>query len=117
MTTAPHIGILGAGAVGCYLGGRLAAAGTKVTLVGRAPLAAELQTHGLTLVTQDGQSRHLPLSSDLRYETDAGALEGCDVVLVTVKCRDTESAGELLARSLANTSPLIVSFQNGLHNA
>ena len=30
-----HVGVMGAGAIGGYLGGRLAAAGAAVTLVGR----------------------------------------------------------------------------------
>ncbi|KVD96588.1 hypothetical protein WS63_01750 [Burkholderia stagnalis] len=32
----PRICVVGAGAVGCYLGGRLAAAGAPVQLIGRA---------------------------------------------------------------------------------
>ncbi|MFX6201765.1 2-dehydropantoate 2-reductase N-terminal domain-containing protein, partial [Acinetobacter baumannii] len=41
--------IVGAGSIGCYLGGRLLAAGADVTLVGRARIGDELRTHGLTL--------------------------------------------------------------------
>lgn len=43
--------IYGAGAIGCYLGGRLLAAGCDVTFVGRARMADELRAHGLTLST------------------------------------------------------------------
>ncbi|MFS8071494.1 MAG: 2-dehydropantoate 2-reductase N-terminal domain-containing protein [Byssovorax sp.] len=41
------IGILGAGAIGCYLGGKLIAAGHEVVLVGR--LGDEIRANGLEL--------------------------------------------------------------------
>ena len=37
--SAASVCVFGAGAIGCYLGGRLAAAGTPVTFVGRARIA------------------------------------------------------------------------------
>ena len=43
------IGIYGAGSIGCYVGGRLAATGSAVTFVGRERLAREVCTHGLRL--------------------------------------------------------------------
>ena len=46
--------IVGAGSIGCYLGGRLLAAGADVTLVGRAHIGDELRTHGLTLTDYRG---------------------------------------------------------------
>ena len=47
------IGIMGAGAIGCYVGGALAAGGSSVVLVGRERLSTELRQHGLTLVDMD----------------------------------------------------------------
>jgi 2-dehydropantoate 2-reductase len=45
-----HIGIIGAGAIGGYVGARLAANGaTEVTLIGRKALADAIAKHGLTL--------------------------------------------------------------------
>ncbi len=48
--------IVGAGAVGCYLGGRLAAAGERVRLVGRAHIVDALRSGGLRVTDLDGFS-------------------------------------------------------------
>jgi 2-dehydropantoate 2-reductase len=103
---------MGAGAIGCYLGGRLAAAGADVVLVGRAALAGEIAQHGLSLTDYRGAELRIA-PERLTVATDAAALAGCDFILVTVKGGDTESAGALLAPFKAT----IISFQNGLHNA
>lgn len=50
-----RICIYGAGAIGCYLGGRLAAAGDEVGFVGRTGIGEELRQHGLTLTHYDGR--------------------------------------------------------------
>ena len=42
-----RIGIFGAGAIGCYLGARLANAGSHVTLVGRKRLVDGAREQGL----------------------------------------------------------------------
>ena len=52
--------ILGAGAIGCYVGGKLAAGGRRVTLVGRPKTVALLAGTGLTLSDLDGLRTHVP---------------------------------------------------------
>ncbi|NTX32548.1 2-dehydropantoate 2-reductase, partial [Burkholderia pyrrocinia] len=47
MSDAP-VCVFGAGAVGCYLGGRLAAAGANVTLVGRVRIGDAIRLRVLT---------------------------------------------------------------------
>ncbi len=115
MLTPMHIGVMGAGAIGGYLGGRLAAAGQRVTLVGRAALGEALAAEGLHLAGLDGTREHRPLSDDLRYTTDPAALADCDAVLVCVKGGDTEAVGATLAGILP-PGALVVSCQNGLRN-
>jgi 2-dehydropantoate 2-reductase len=100
---------MGAGAIGCYLGGRLAASGVEVVLVGRPSLAAELAQSGLHLTDYRGFDRTISLT----MATEAGALADCDVVLVTVKGGDTAKvAAQLQLRPDAR----VVSFQNGVNN-
>src|SRR5207249_999787 len=103
---------LGAGAIGCYLGGRLLAARHDVVLVGR--LGAEIRAAGLELTDYTGGRVVVP-PGEIRYVEDAAALAGVDVVLVTVKSLATEEAARPLASILQRPTP-IVSFQNGVAN-
>src|SRR5262245_45549329 len=108
-----RIGVLGAGAIGCYVGGRLAAAGGDVRLVGRQSLVDDVGRGGLALSDCDGFRQTVTLAPgrlDVRSAVDA--LADCDVVLVTVKSRDSETAGKEL-RGHVKPGALVVSLQNG----
>jgi 2-dehydropantoate 2-reductase len=107
-----RIGIFGAGSIGCTLGGHLAASGSTVVLVGR--LGAELAAHGLTVLGVDGRRVHVPASGFVNA-SEASALAGCDVVLVTVKSNDTATAARALAGVL-RPDATVISFQNGVSN-
>ncbi len=107
-----RIGVLGAGAIGCYLGGKLALAGHDVIFVGR--LGDEIRAHGLTLTDYTG-ARAVLEAARVRYESEASALSDVDVVLVTVKSAATEDAARPLA-SLLKKSATLVSLQNGVSN-
>ncbi len=109
------IAVVGAGSIGCYVGGRLAAAGGKVTLIGRPRLGAEIAEQGLSLTDLHGA--HLKVAPEaLDFSTDAGAANGSALVLVTVKSADTAAAAQALAAVL-RPGTLVISFQNGLSNA
>lgn len=111
-----RIGIMGAGAVGCYVGGRLAAAGAAdVVMVGRARQQRELDAHGLALRDVDGAT--ISVAADqLAFATDASALAACDAVLCCVKSAQTEEAAGQLAEVLSPDT-LVASLQNGVRNA
>ncbi len=109
------IGIMGAGSIGCYVGGRLIAAGVDTVLVGRPSLAAEVAAHGMRLTDLHGFDLTLP-PARVAIATEPGALAGCDVVLLTVKGGDTQASAALLGPVLRHDA-LLVSFQNGVNNA
>jgi len=111
-----RVGVLGAGAIGCFVGGRLAADGADVILVGRPALADEICTHGLALTDLHGPDTRLP-SSAVQVATDVSALTDRDVVLVAVKSPDTAAAGGSLAPHVRARDTLVVSLQNGVRNA
>jgi 2-dehydropantoate 2-reductase len=50
---AERVGVVGAGAVGCYFGGMLARAGAPVTLIGRADHVDAINRDGLFLERAD----------------------------------------------------------------
>lgn len=106
------VGVVGAGAIGTYVGGRLALGGADVVLVGRDWLAERVR--GLVLSRWGAGAVPLP-AQRIRVATDVAAVTGCDVVLVATKSRDTRAAGESLAALPAWTP--VGSLQNGLRNA
>ena len=52
--------VMGAGSVGCFIGGLTQLAGVPVHFVGRPRVLAALRKHGLRLTDQDGLDRHIP---------------------------------------------------------
>jgi 2-dehydropantoate 2-reductase len=110
-----RICIYGAGAIGCYLGGRLAAGGAAAGFVGRPGIGAELRQHGLTLTQYDGRDwRVAPEGITFSIEPDAVA--AAELILVTVKSGGTEQAAAELA-GVIRPDAVVVSFQNGIGNA
>jgi len=109
-----RIVVYGAGGIGCYVGGRLAATGSPVTFVGRPRMAAELATHGLRLTDYLGADLRVP-PGEVRYETTPTAAAEADLVLVTVKSAATATAADELAGVL-KPGAVVVSFQNGIRN-
>lgn len=102
----------GAGGIGCYVGGRLAATGTPVTFVGRQRMADVLAGHGLRLTDYLGADLRV---ADVPFETTPAAASDADLVLVTVKSAATESAADELS-SVLKPGAVVVSFQNGVRN-
>jgi 2-dehydropantoate 2-reductase len=108
------IGIAGAGSIGCFVGGMLAAAGRPVALLARPRVIQEIESHGLRLTSFDGSERQvapdrLALSENPSIFTDAG------MVLVTVKSTDTAGMADVIAQH-APPDAVVVSLQNGVGN-
>ncbi|MDX1484566.1 MAG: 2-dehydropantoate 2-reductase [Alphaproteobacteria bacterium] len=101
--------MVGAGGVGGYFGGRLAAAGEDVTFIARGPHLAALQARGLRIESPLGLVR---LESVEAVET-ADGLGDFDVVFIAVKLGDTASAIEA-SRDAVGPGTTVVSLQNGL---
>ena len=107
---------MGAGAIGCYLGGRLAVSqGVDVHFVGRERVQQELGRHGLQLRNFDEAASLLPFGA-VSYSTDVATLADCTVVLCCVKSADTDAVAQDMAAVL-HEDTLVVSMQNGLRNA
>ena len=106
---------MGAGSVGCWVGGRLAAAGARVHVIGRPRVVNVLRTQGLTLSDVEGPTLHVaPDALDASELPPDGAAPG--LVLLAVKSAGTEAAAAQLARVLPAGTPLL-SLQNGVDNA
>jgi 2-dehydropantoate 2-reductase len=110
-----RVGVMGAGAIGCYLGGALASQGVETVLVGREPVRAEIEEFGLTLTDLDGAVTSVRRDA-MRFVTEPVALAATDIVLVAVKSGASATTASLLAGILPR-DVIVVSMQNGLHNA
>lgn len=111
---ASQIAILGAGSVGCFVGGAWAAAGVPVSFVGRERIAAEIAEHGLTLTDYSGWRARLA-PGEVDFSTRPDALAKADVIALCVKSTGTAAAAKEIARN-AKKGALVVSFQNGVSN-
>lgn len=112
MAEAPRVAILGAGSVGCFIGGAWAAAGVPVTFIGRARIADEIAADGLTLTDYSGWRVRLDRPD---FTTKASPLADADVIALCVKSTGTASAAKEIGRH-AKKGVLVVSFQNGVSN-
>ena len=111
-----RVGVMGAGSVGCFVGGKLLAAGrADVVFIGRQRLRDEIAEHGLTLQDLDRDAVVVP-APQVVYETDMAKLADCDAVLACTKSAQTEDVARELAQVLARDT-VLVSLQNGVRNA
>src|ERR1700747_1628106 len=101
--------VLGAGGVGGYFGGRLAAEGSDVTFVARGAHLDAMREKGLKITSPRGDL-FIPQVKAVATVAEAGT---ADLVLVGVKLWDTEAAAASL-RPAADQGAAIISFQNGV---
>ena len=104
-----RIAVVGAGGVGGYFGGRLAAAGADVTFLARGAHLEAMRSRGLRINSPKGDL-HLPR---VNAEHDPAAVGPADVVFFAVKLYDTESAAALLP-PLVGKDTVVIGFQNGV---
>jgi 2-dehydropantoate 2-reductase len=106
-----RIGVMGAGAVGCYYGAMLALAGHEVRLVGRPVHVEAMRRDGLRLEVKSQVK-----AARVEGSTDAALLRGTELVLFCVKSTDTERAAAAMAPHL-EPGTVVLSLQNGVDNA
>ena len=103
MIAPQKIAIAGAGAIGCFVGGMLAAAGRDVALLARPRVIAEIEANGLQLTSFEGLERRIA-ASELALSDDPAIFADAAVVLVTVKSADTVEIAD--AHRAARTRPM-----------
>jgi len=103
--------ILGAGSIGCWLGGHMLAGGAQVTLIGRERYAAQVAEHGLHLTHF---KRSALQCGEVDFQTMPSHLEGTDIIGLCVKSQDTEAAAKEILKYAPDAH--VISFQNGIRN-
>lgn len=113
MTNRPIV-VAGAGAIGCFVGGMLAAADRRVALLVRPRVKTEIERFGLLLTDFDGSEKRLG-AGQLALSEDPSIFHSAGIVLVAVKSADTAAVAEQIAQH-APEDAVIVSLQNGVGN-
>ncbi|HUS32067.1 MAG TPA: 2-dehydropantoate 2-reductase [Kofleriaceae bacterium] len=105
-----RVAVFGAGAIGCWVGGRLSAGGCDVTLIGRSRVLDELRAGLVTSELHGGTRTAKPALS-----TDSSVIGNADLVLVTVKSAATPDAAREIGPKLGPNT-IVISLQNGVRN-
>jgi 2-dehydropantoate 2-reductase len=101
--------VYGAGAVGCYLGAKLATrSNTRVTLVGRPTLQDAVEDRGLIL--REGEIETI---APVTVVTSSASLPPADLVVLTVRTFDVAAALPDL-RALVGEHGMLIAMQNGV---
>ena len=109
-----RIVLIGAGAIGGFVGGKLAAAGQDVTFVDRAPFVETVRAKGLCIIEPDVTTMvQAKATTELSEAFDGSS--SVDLVMVCVKTFHTQIVIDDL-RPFASRFRLTASFQNGISN-
>ncbi|MEM8576708.1 MAG: 2-dehydropantoate 2-reductase [Pseudomonadota bacterium] len=108
-----RIAVAGAGAIGCFVGGLMAAQGHDLRLMARGSTLAALRAGALRLTDYGTLELEVPIA---QASDDPAILEDAEVVLVTCKTAATAEIAGNIARYAPQDAP-VISFQNGLDAA
>ena len=100
--------IYGAGAIGGYLGAKLALAGTPVSLVARGPHLAAMRARGVRLIEQDADRTVAVTATD-----DPTALGPQDYVIITLKAHSVPGVVDKV-QPLLGPGTTVVTAVNGI---
>jgi len=103
------VAVMGTGAIGGYVGARLAAAGAEVTFIARGAHLAAIRTAGLRVSSPLGDVHVTPASAT----EDPAAVGPVDIVLLGIKLYDVEVAAEAIAPMVGDRTAVIC-VQNGV---
>ena len=104
------IAVVGAGAIGGYLGAKLSLAGEEVTFIARNRNLEAIRANGFKLIVEDGSELH---ATQVKAEQSYAAAGPQDVVLLTVKAHQVRDLLPDL-RGLFGPQTMVVTMINGL---
>jgi 2-dehydropantoate 2-reductase len=102
------IAIMGSGGIGGYYGARLQSGGADVTFIARGEHLKAMQQNGLAL--EGDRPIHLP---KVKATDDPSTIGKVDMVIFSVKLRDTETAAKAIL-PVVGPDTGIISLQNGV---
>jgi 2-dehydropantoate 2-reductase len=105
-----RIAIVGCGAIGGYVGAKLALAGEAVTVMARGATLAAVREHGITLHLNDGRTLR---AQNLTATSDYAAAGAQDLVILAVKAHQLETVARQVPELLGPETTLLT-MQNGI---
>ena len=112
MPDTPKVAVLGAGAIGCFIGGQWLAAGIDVRFIGRDRVGDQIARHGLALTDFSGWSWHCD-AGRIDFQTSPEALADADLVVLAVKGTGLGAAARTIARHTP-AGATVLSLLNGV---
>jgi 2-dehydropantoate 2-reductase len=103
------IAIIGAGAVGGYVGARLALAGNDVTFMVRGANLQAIRDKGIRLISQGGDE----LADTVRATDDYSSAGPQDLVILAMKAHQLEAVADDVGALLGPQTP-VLTMQNGI---
>ncbi len=104
------VAIIGVGAIGGYVGIRLALAGEDVTFIARGANLAALRKNGIRLINADGSEEHVAKVKATDNYAEAGPQ---DVVVLGMKAHQVEAVADDVQK-LFGPDTVVVPMQNGI---
>jgi 2-dehydropantoate 2-reductase len=104
------IAVIGAGAIGAYVGVRLALAGDDVTFLARGANLEALRTRGARLLLPDGSEQ---VAARVGATNDYAAAGPQDIVILAVKAHQLEAVARDVPK-LLGPDTVVVPMQNGI---
>ena len=105
-----RIAIIGAGAIGGYVGVKLALAGEDVTFIVRGANLEAIRRDGMKLVSNDGGEH---VARNVRATNDYAAAGPQDLVILAMKAHQVEAVANDVA-TLLGPQTVVVTMQNGI---
>ena len=105
-----RIAIIGAGAIGGYVGVKLALAGFDVTFIVRGANLDAIRSQGMRLVMSDGTEH---VARNVEATSDYAAAGEQDVVILALKAHQVEAVAEEVPK-LFGRDTVVVTMQNGI---
>ncbi len=105
-----RICVVGAGAIGGFMGAKLALAGSEVTLIARGPHLAAIRAHGLKLIMAGGTEL---IATNAQATDDISAAGTHDVVILALKAHQIAAVAADIP-TLFGPDTSVVTVQNGI---
>lgn len=114
-TTNAELTILGAGTIGCYVGGMLINSEFSIKFLGREELGTKISQSGMDLTDCDGHRIKLD-ANIINWSSQPQTLKNAKAILLCTKSVDTKRSAELI-KQYCRPDILIISVQNGVGNS